>query len=775
MTRERFNSLFGKYQAWGLSIIPITYKGKNPLVPWKKYQERRPQVGELAEWFYDDETTKNIGIVCGRVSGNLVVLDFDRKEVWDKWLKSWDEGKWGSIYDATPVVETGQGHHVYLRTKSPVSKTKANGIDIQGEGSCIVAPPSVHRSGKEYKFVNSDIDQILEIGNLSEVNIDLAIRPPSSPIDSKEDTIQQLAQLIEPFWTNGNRHDLALSLSAFLAKLGWASPMVKELINIISEGTSDTELKDRLQAVDDTFANHRANVPIRGFAGLQDIIPLTKLERIEELAKSVKVPPLIRTVDDIRLGDDKTFLKKRNIAMTVIESMKENGKFVRTVGNELFYLENDVIALDSPNCKAMLNRNYGLNPTEQEGKYTVAQLETEALSSDETVVVHRLAHWDRDSGCLYIDAGNGKVIKLNGNSIDTVTNKSSGVYFARDNWQLPFQPDFDNHLNPWEQLVNDLSFEVGELVALSPEQQKTVARLFIVGLFFPEELLVKPIFCITGDKGSGKSFFLRRLVKFLYGNGNVVELGDKDDFHASLSASHLLPLDDVEKDRTARWLIPELKRASTGQEIALRKLYETNTEVRFAPKCFIAFTSINPPIDDSAFADRLVILRLSPREKHSPESRMIRELLARRNRIWGGLLLELNQLIPKVKQAATDTRFRLADWASLAERTLGKDTMDNIIKGLSGFQNEALFGNSPIPSIIEEWSGDGRGAYLGTAELYEKWKTIAEEHKLWFPYSNPRSLGMHLENIKHNLKQSYGVDWRKGSQRKKLYRFPDRK
>ncbi|MCD6599556.1 MAG: hypothetical protein J7L19_03185 [Dehalococcoidia bacterium] len=134
--------------------------------------------------------------------------------------------------------------------------------------------------------------------------------------------------------------------------------------------------------------------------------------------------------------------------------------------------------------------------------------------------------------------------------------------------------------------------------------------------------------------------------------------------------------------------------------------------------------------------------------------------------------MELNQLIPKIKQAATDTRFRLADWASLAERTIGKDTVDNIIKGLSGFQNEALFGNSPIPSIIEEWSGGGRGVYLSTAELYEKWKVIADEYKLWFPYSNPRSLGMHLENIKHNLNQSYGVDWRKGSQRKKTLLFP---
>ncbi len=171
--REIFKNLLGKYQDWGLSIIPITYMGKNPLVPWKEYQERRPQVGELREWFWDDGTPKNIGIVCGKVSGNLVALDFDSEDKWAEWLKSWDEDKWGSIYDVTPVVETDRGYHVYLRTQSPVSKAKANGIDIQGEGSCIVAPPSIHPSGKEYQLINSDIDRILEVKDLAEVGIEV--------------------------------------------------------------------------------------------------------------------------------------------------------------------------------------------------------------------------------------------------------------------------------------------------------------------------------------------------------------------------------------------------------------------------------------------------------------------------------------------------------------------------------------------------------------------------------------------------------------------------
>lgn len=159
------NSCLERYQRWGLSIIPIAHKSKKALVPWHEYQKRRPQAAELGEWFCDGEP-KNIGIVCGRVSGNLVVLDFDTD---DKWA----EEKYGTIWDRTLVVETDRGHHVYLKTKHPVSKQSLDGMDIQGEGSYVVAPPSIHPSGKQYRFVNPDIDRILEVNDLSDVGIEL--------------------------------------------------------------------------------------------------------------------------------------------------------------------------------------------------------------------------------------------------------------------------------------------------------------------------------------------------------------------------------------------------------------------------------------------------------------------------------------------------------------------------------------------------------------------------------------------------------------------------
>ncbi|MAH48851.1 hypothetical protein CMI37_23695 [Candidatus Pacearchaeota archaeon] len=428
--------------------------------------------------------------------------------------------------------------------------------------------------------------------------------------------------------------------------------------------------------------------------------------------------------------------------------------------------------MDAPDFKALIERQFGLNPTETEGRYALSSLENEALTEGKKVEVYRLTHWDRASGILYIDMGDGETLKLDGKTIKRASNGDDGVYFAREKWQQPFKPDLEKAISPWAYLTDDLNFEIGELVALRPEQQREVAKFWVLSLFFTEELPTKPILCLTGDAGSGKSLFLRRLLHFLYGNGDLDTIRGQDDFWASLSANHLLALDDLESDKTPKWVIPELKRAATGQTISLRKLYTTNTQVSFTPRCFVAFTSINPPIDDSALAERLIILRLKKRPSKTPESKLLRMVKGLRDRMWDGLILELNALIPKLLEPPPDSTFRMADWASLIERIEGRDKVEPLLQGLTTFQDEALLEDSPLPAIIEEWQS-GKDVWLTPAQLYGEWSTLSQEGGLYFPFKNARSLAMHLTNVRHNLARVFGLDWEKSIKRgsKVVYRF----
>lgn len=61
----------------------------------------------------------------------------------------------GGMPDTVEVLTGGGGNHFYLRTPHPVSKGKLPsypGIDIQATGSYVIAPPSVHKSGRRYEF-----------------------------------------------------------------------------------------------------------------------------------------------------------------------------------------------------------------------------------------------------------------------------------------------------------------------------------------------------------------------------------------------------------------------------------------------------------------------------------------------------------------------------------------------------------------------------------------------------------------------------------------------
>ena len=172
------------YLEKGFSVIPIAYRDKRPLIKWKEYQSRRPSREEVEKWFKGKQKI-NIGIVCGRVSGNLVVLDFDNKEVFKKFLSSLPP-ELKDAFNFTWIIETGRGYQVPFRLEdeNAVPRTKPKlieGVDIKAEGGYVVVPPSIHPSGKQYKFIEGteifepyilskkDFEKILVITHIEEL------------------------------------------------------------------------------------------------------------------------------------------------------------------------------------------------------------------------------------------------------------------------------------------------------------------------------------------------------------------------------------------------------------------------------------------------------------------------------------------------------------------------------------------------------------------------------------------------------------------------------
>ena len=141
------------YYEQGFCVIPAYPREKRPLVEWKIFQEARPSREEIVDWFKDKTTDDvNIGIVCGEVSGNLVIFDFDDTEVYNRVI--------APLEDFIRVTVTGSGkYHLWYRSHVlPKSfKIQEISLEVRSTGNFTIVPPSIHPDGGQYRFIEPDI------------------------------------------------------------------------------------------------------------------------------------------------------------------------------------------------------------------------------------------------------------------------------------------------------------------------------------------------------------------------------------------------------------------------------------------------------------------------------------------------------------------------------------------------------------------------------------------------------------------------------------------
>jgi len=168
-----------RIRASGVSILPIDHRTKKPLnrlLP--RDQNRKPSwapylqaiVDEaLARHWFESGAAQAFAIVAGRVSGGLLVLDFEIADLYDEWCVLV-----GDLAARLPVQRSGNGgYHILCRCPEPGENAKLAwivdesmdtgrriGIETRAEGGYILASPSLHPSGNRYEMVSGDLAQI---------------------------------------------------------------------------------------------------------------------------------------------------------------------------------------------------------------------------------------------------------------------------------------------------------------------------------------------------------------------------------------------------------------------------------------------------------------------------------------------------------------------------------------------------------------------------------------------------------------------------------------
>jgi hypothetical protein len=108
-----------KYIKAGISVIPIKADTKEPPVRWTEYQNRLATTTEASKWWMTPKWS--IAIVCGTVSQNLEVIDFDEKynldpePIFDRWHAMVDLECPGLVDRLVKQKSRNNGEHLVYR------------------------------------------------------------------------------------------------------------------------------------------------------------------------------------------------------------------------------------------------------------------------------------------------------------------------------------------------------------------------------------------------------------------------------------------------------------------------------------------------------------------------------------------------------------------------------------------------------------------------------------------------------------------------------------
>jgi hypothetical protein len=132
-------------------------RGKRPLTD-NGFHAATTEAHQLHVWWKRWHDA-NVAIATGSASGGLVVLDIDPRPGGVASLEK-IQADYGALPTTATVRTGGGGGHGYLRASQPVRSRCPlpgyPGLDLKAEGGYVIAPPSVHASGKRYAWHRRD-------------------------------------------------------------------------------------------------------------------------------------------------------------------------------------------------------------------------------------------------------------------------------------------------------------------------------------------------------------------------------------------------------------------------------------------------------------------------------------------------------------------------------------------------------------------------------------------------------------------------------------------
>lgn len=276
------------YQSFGLSIIP-TKEDKSPAIPsWKEFQQRRMVNGEIDKHF---GFAIAVGIVCGKISGNLEVIDidckYDKKGTLAKEFFELLKDNIPDVFSKLIIAQTkNKGWHIYYRCKKTegnqkLAKNSNNEvlIETRGEGGYVIAPPS-----PGYLLKQGNWNEIPEISEKNREIIINAAKFFDETVNEAKDENQEIGYPnLSPFEDYNNRGDVVQLLQTH----GWTiTKDANEKVHLKRPGKTENKISGNWHTTKRIFFPFTTSTQFEGGKGYNAVQVYSLLECNDDLSEA---------------------------------------------------------------------------------------------------------------------------------------------------------------------------------------------------------------------------------------------------------------------------------------------------------------------------------------------------------------------------------------------------------------------------------------------------------------------------------------------------------